>query len=135
MTTLSQNKDDVVCFVHKVAPLLISACFIISYKFSQQDFSGSSWSNLSTLKCWCFLTVTVGDGRGVTLALTLLHGGWSEGLCAVVRRLPGVRQTLHRPHLLTQAALSRTLRTKRVRESQLASVKLRQGERGASLLP
>lgn len=56
------------------------------------------------------LTVAIGDRGGVTLALTLLHGGGSEGLRAVVRRLPGVRQTLHRPHLLAEAALRRTLR-------------------------
>ena len=55
------------------------------------------------------LTVAVGYGGGVALALTLLHGGGSEGLCTLVRRLPGVGQTLHRPHLLAQAALRRTL--------------------------
>lgn len=60
------------------------------------------------------LTVAVGDGGGVTLALTLLHGGGSEGLCALIRRLPGVGQTLHRPHLLAQAALGRTLEQKRL---------------------
>lgn len=58
------------------------------------------------------LTVAIGDGGGVALALTLLHGGGSEGLCALIRRLPGVRQTLHRPHLLAQAALGRTLQQK-----------------------
>ena len=57
----------------------------------------------------CHLTVAVGDGGGVALALALLHGGGSEGLCALVRRLPGVGQTLHRPHLLAQTALGRTL--------------------------
>lgn len=56
------------------------------------------------------LTVTIRDGRSVTLALTLLHGGGSEGLCALMRRLSGVGQTLDRPHLLPQAALGRTLR-------------------------
>lgn len=55
------------------------------------------------------LTVAIGYRGGITLALTLLHGGGSEGLCALVRQLPGVRQTLHRPHLLAQAALRRTL--------------------------
>lgn len=51
------------------------------------------------------LTVTVRDGRGVTLALTLLHGGGSEGLSTLVRRLPSVGQTLDRPHLLSQTTL------------------------------
>lgn len=55
------------------------------------------------------LTIAVGDGGGVALALTLLHGGGSERLGALVRRLPGVRKTLHRPHLLAQAAMGRTL--------------------------
>lgn len=66
------------------------------------------------------LTVAIGDGGGVALALALLHGGGSEGLCALARRLPGVRQTLHRPHLLAQAALRRTLRHKNT--SHLVSV-------------
>ena len=58
------------------------------------------------------LTVAVGDGGGVALALALLHGGGSEGLGAIVRRLPGVRQTLHRPHLLAKATLRRALQQK-----------------------
>lgn len=41
------------------------------------------------------LTVSVSYRGGITLAFTLLHGGGSEGLCTFVRRLPGVRQTLH----------------------------------------
>lgn len=61
------------------------------------------------------LTVTVRDGRGVTLALTLLHGGGSEGLSALVRRLPGVGQTLDRPHLLSQTTLGRTLQQNNTR--------------------
>lgn len=59
------------------------------------------------------LTVTVGDGHGVTPALALLHHGRPEGLQALVRRLPGVGQTLDRPHLLSQAALGRTLEQKK----------------------
>lgn len=55
------------------------------------------------------LTVAVGYRGGVALALALLHGGGPEGLCTLIRRLPGVGQTLHRPHLLAQAALRRTL--------------------------
>lgn len=55
------------------------------------------------------LTVAVGYGGGVALALALLHGSGPEGLCTLIRRLPSVGQTLHRPHLLAQAALRRTL--------------------------
>lgn len=55
------------------------------------------------------LTVAIRDGGGITLALALLHVGGAEGLCALIRRLTCVRQTLHRPHLLAQAALRRTL--------------------------
>ena len=56
------------------------------------------------------LTVADEDGRGgVTLALTLLHGGGPEGVGAVGRHLPRVGQTLDGPHLLAQAALGRTL--------------------------
>lgn len=55
------------------------------------------------------LTVTVGDWSGVTLALTLLHGGGSEGLWTLIWRLSSVRQTLHCSHLLPQAAMRGTL--------------------------
>lgn len=55
------------------------------------------------------LTVSISNGRGITLALTLLHGAGSEGLWTLVRGLSSVRQTLHCPHLLAEAALGRTL--------------------------
>lgn len=58
------------------------------------------------------LTVSIRYGGGITFALTLLHGGGSEGLCTLVRRLPGVGEALHRPHLLAQAALRRALEHK-----------------------
>lgn len=63
-------------------------------------------------QCGGHLTVTVGNGRGVTLALTLLHHGRPEGLRTLVRWLPGVGQTLNRPHLLSQATLGRALEQK-----------------------
>lgn len=33
---------------------------------------------------YIFTLVSVRDGSGITLALTLLHDGWSEGLCTVI---------------------------------------------------
>lgn len=70
----------------------------------------------------CHLTVAVGDGRGVTLALALLHGGWPEGLCTLIGWLTRVRQTLHRPHLLAQAALRRTLRKGNIKTKIIISL-------------
>lgn len=67
---------------------------------------------LRRVKCRGHLTVAVGDGCGVAFALALLHGGGSEGLGTLIRRLPGVGQTLDRPHLLSQATLGRTLEQK-----------------------
>ena len=56
------------------------------------------------------LTVADEDGRGgITLALTLLHGGGPDGVGAVGRHLARVGQTLDGPHLLAQATLGRAL--------------------------
>lgn len=56
--------------------------------------------------CVCsVLTVTVGDGHGVTLALTLLHGSGSEALGTLTGGLARVGETLHSPHLLAQPTL------------------------------
>ena len=64
-------------------------------------------------RCVCArtLTVSVDDGRGVTLALALLHGGEPQGLRALTGLLPRVGHTLHQPHLLAQATLRRALHT------------------------
>lgn len=82
----------------------------------EQEYGGSSGLALASgsnrSRRGFHLTIAVGNGRGVTLALTLLHHGRPEGVQALVRRLPGVGQTLDCPHLLSQAALGRTLEEK-----------------------
>lgn len=51
------------------------------------------------------LTVSVGDGRGITFTLTRLDHAWTQRLGTVVRGLSGVGHTLHLPHLLSQTTL------------------------------
>uniref|UniRef100_A0A8C7DPP3 Uncharacterized protein n=1 Tax=Oncorhynchus kisutch TaxID=8019 RepID=A0A8C7DPP3_ONCKI len=55
--------------------------------------------------CFMSKSVNVGDGRGATLALTLLHVGGSEGLGTVTGGLACVGETLHCPLLLAQPTL------------------------------
>lgn len=88
----------------------MSLFFYVKCSFNEYPFGECTFSQEARI-CDVHddLTITVQDGRGVTLALTLLHGGGSEGLSTLVRRLPGVGQTLDCPHLLSQTTLGRTL--------------------------
>lgn len=55
------------------------------------------------------LTVTIGDGGGIALALALLHGGGPQRFGTLAGGLPRVREALHGAHLLPEAALCRAL--------------------------
>lgn len=79
-------------------------------------YEGSVWVCVyACVVCFCVsacmlahvsvLTVSVSDGRGATLALTLLHVGGSEAFGTVTGGLACIGETLHCPHLLAQPTL------------------------------
>lgn len=67
------------------------------------------------------LTFSTGNGRTVTFAFTLLHWWRSTSFWTVTWCLSSVGKTLHSPHLLSKATLSRTLKQKTRRDKILLS--------------
>lgn len=75
------------------------------------------------------LTFSTGNGGTVTFAFTLLHWWRSTSFWTVTWCLSGVGKTLHSPHLLSKATLSRTLNQKTRRDKMLFSTIFRRQNR------